>query len=456
MVVSDLRFNVVKPSAGATGTGSNLDPKKMRRIIAEDPDWSLNIVPLLKDLALNHIINNFSNNPILKGLHPKDKIKVLDRIDTKIPLTVTSHLVEDEGYWKRCCKAKWAVCDVSIYDGSWKQMFFERHLEELIENFVPGKTEDEVVDAAIPLCSKYVKQLNIRQLLPPVSDSPKSDENISDLGSDAGSEAPSMDHFEFGTLLEKLPHLEKFKVSYGVRDCGMNFEWSLFHFTQRDCLLLAKSIKSCKHLKKLCIYKSKVDDEKVRVLISHLLDHPNLTEIDFSHNCIGDRGARAIGKLINNRCPKLRKVDVYDNIIRSEGAKAIAFALTKNSTLQSLNLRLNRLGDEGGQVLCKALLKNNTLKELNVASNELTEPTAAILSQVLQSNTSLTSMNLSGNRIGVDGGKQLQEGMESNKTIVELDLRLTEAGQESEYCINLVLKTNQDNAREAEEAQSKK
>ena len=25
-----------------------------------------------------------------------------------------------------------------------------------------------------------------------------------------------------------------------VRDCGMNFEWNLFQFTARDCLLLAK------------------------------------------------------------------------------------------------------------------------------------------------------------------------------------------------------------------------
>ena len=54
-----------------------------------------------------------------------------------------------------------------------------------------------------------------------------------------------------------------------------------------------------------------------------------------------------------------------------------------------------------------------------------------------------------------DGGKQLQEGMETNTTIVEFDLRLTEAGQESEYCINQVLKTNQEKARDAEVANLK-
>ena len=235
----------------------------------------------------------------MKGLHLKDKIKVLEKIDTSIPLDVTAHLVEDEGYWKRCCKSRWQVCDVSIYGGSWKRMFFERHLENLIETFIPDSTDEDLIANALNLSSRYVKRLNIRQLLPPVKEQ-KADDS-SECGSDAGSEASAMDHFEFGNILQKLPHLEEFRVVYGVRDCGMNFEWGLFQFTQRDCLLLAKSIQSCKHLKRLGIQKSKIDDTKVRVLISHFLDHPSLTELDLSHNCISDRGARAVAKLINNR-----------------------------------------------------------------------------------------------------------------------------------------------------------
>jgi hypothetical protein len=47
-----------------------------------------------------------------------------------------------------------------------------------------------------------------------------------------------------------------------------------------------------------------------------------------------------------------------------------------------------------------------------------------------------------------DGGKQLQEGMEENTTITTMDLRLTECGQESEYCINQILAKNKDRARE--------
>lgn len=72
---------------------------------------------------------------------------------------------------------------------------------------------------------------------------------------------------------------------------------------------------------------------QVRVLISHILDHPGLVELDLSNNLIGDRGARAVGKFLNNHS-RLTKLSLTDNQIRAAGAQAIAHALTKNSTLK--------------------------------------------------------------------------------------------------------------------------
>ena len=37
------------------------DLRNMRRIIAEDPDWSLATVPLLVELCVKHIVNNFES-----------------------------------------------------------------------------------------------------------------------------------------------------------------------------------------------------------------------------------------------------------------------------------------------------------------------------------------------------------------------------------------------------------
>ncbi|XP_074662310.1 dynein regulatory complex subunit 5-like [Tubulanus polymorphus] len=426
-----------------------LDLRNMRRIIAEDPEWSLATVPLLGELCVKHIVGNFEfNSKIINDLLPKHKAKVLDKIAVGIPLKVTAQLVEDEGYWKRCCKSRWEICDVSRYGASWKRMYFERNLEEIIEHFVPEQTDPTKLQETLPLSTNFVQRLIVRQLLPPVKECKDVDDEGSDAGSDAG-EGPETDHFDFSNVLPALPNLVEFRVTYGVRDCGMNFEWNLFQFTAKDCLLLAKCIANCKNLKVFQLHRSKVDDDKVRVLISHILDHPGLVELDLSHNMIGDRGARAIGKFLNNRS-KLVKLDISDNQIRAQGAQAIAHALMKNTTLTSLNVRLNRLADEGGAAICRALLKNSTLVEINLGSNEMTEPTAAMLSQVVGKNSTLTTLDLSCNRLGPDGGKQLQEDMADNKTIVHMDLRLTECGQESEYIINQRLSANRDLARERE------
>ncbi|XP_034283941.1 dynein regulatory complex subunit 5 [Pantherophis guttatus] len=438
--------STVPPPSHITIKNPAANPRRMRRLIAEDPEWNLAIVPQLTELCIQHIINNFENNPILERLLPDHQKKVLEKISTSLPLTVTANLISDEGYWKRCCTGRWTVCDVSAYGDSWKRMFFERHLENILKFYIPDTTSPNKVLDLIPLCKEYVKKLEIDQFLPPVKvDQKKEDEDVSDTESDAGIDEPSMDHFDLSLLVPALLHLEELHLSYGVKDCGMNFEWNLFEFTYRDCCSLASAIKKCPTLKVFKLTRSKVDDDKARILILHLLDHPSLVELNLSHNLIADRGARAIGKLINRS--KMVTLNICDNRIRAQGAQAIAHALSKNSILTSLDFRLNCIEDEGGQAICHALLLNSTLMTLHLGGNELSEPTATLFSQVLAQNTTLSHINLSCNHIGLDGGKQLLEGMSDNKTVVEFDLRLAEVGQESEYLINQTIKANQELAR---------
>ena len=56
----------------------------------------------------------------------------------------------------------------------------------------------------------------------------------------------------------------------------MNFAWSLFEFTMVDCQLLAKALKATPTLKVLRLTQSKTTDERGRLIIAHLLDHPSL------------------------------------------------------------------------------------------------------------------------------------------------------------------------------------
>lgn len=103
---------------------------------------------------------------------------------------------------------------------------------------------------------------------------------------------------------------------------------------------------------------------------------------DLSHNKLGDGTGRAIGKLINGRCPNLTVLNLSNNLIEAIGGVSIGHALQNNGTLKELNLRMNNLCDEGVQPIFKALVKNTTLDSLNVGSNNIGESSAPILSEV--------------------------------------------------------------------------
>lgn len=119
----------------------NPELKPVRRIIADDLEWSLRIVPPLTDLALNSLVGSFDASPKYNELLDKHRNQLLKSLPTSVPLKVTAPLIEDEGYWEKCCKEKWPVCDIKQYDNSWKRFYFEKHIEEIVENFIPAQTD---------------------------------------------------------------------------------------------------------------------------------------------------------------------------------------------------------------------------------------------------------------------------------------------------------------------------
>lgn len=190
------------------------------------------------------------DNPILKQLLPEHQQKVLSHLSPELPLAVTANLIDDESYWRRCCMQRWPVCHVARHGGSWKRLFFERHLETLIKHFIPGTTDPAMLLDLLPLCRSYVRRLCVDQLLPPVQlPAPPRPGELSDSGSEGETEEPATDHYQLRDLVAGLSHLEELDLVYGVKDCGMNFEGNLFLFTYRDCHSLAATIKACHTLK---------------------------------------------------------------------------------------------------------------------------------------------------------------------------------------------------------------
>ena len=71
-----------------------------------------------------------------------------------------------------------------------------------------------------------------------------------------------------------------------------------------------------------------------------------LSELDLSHNRIGDAGARSFAAALGERVCALRVLDLSCNIITSRGARRLAAALSTNQALESLRVVSIALGDE--------------------------------------------------------------------------------------------------------------
>uniref|UniRef100_A0A8C4PYT4 T-complex-associated-testis-expressed 1 n=2 Tax=Eptatretus burgeri TaxID=7764 RepID=A0A8C4PYT4_EPTBU len=423
-----------------------------QRTFAEDSEWTLATVPSLHTICLEHIADNFTQNPILHKLTDKQKAKVLLRLSTRLPLSITVPFVHDEDYWRRCFSKRWENCDIMDHGNSWKQAFTERHLKELIEQFVPNVTSPETIMDVVLLYRDYVHHLCIEQLLPHIQDSYSPLVNVGTFDSGKKrdmvdwrkAQVKSYDHFDFTLILDKLCCLQELSLTYGVKRCGMNFEWALFTFTEHDCLSLAKALQICKTLSVLRLRRSQVTDERLDVLLEHLRDHPSLLELDLGYNAIGDQGVCSIAQVIGTR---LRCLTLCDNRIGRSGAHALALLLTRTCMLHSLDLQLNYLGDAGCQAIAGALAGNSSLVKLCLDANNLTEISATSLSHALAQNTMLQTLSLTSNRLGQVGGKVLQEGMVENGSLLELDLRFTEVGEETEWNVRKVLQGNREHWR---------
>lgn len=151
----------------------------MRRVIAEDPDWNLETVPPLVEVCISYIVNNFhtypstippTEEPLLDVLIPSHKEKVLLKLPPSVPLNITAPLISDEGYWERCCRSRWELCDISEHGHCWKRMYFEKNAQEAIEKFVPDQSSLSELQELLRLSSDFIRCLVIRQLLPPPHD----------------------------------------------------------------------------------------------------------------------------------------------------------------------------------------------------------------------------------------------------------------------------------------------
>lgn len=372
------------------------------------------LCPPLTELCVEVLAANFKDHSNFRAIPPKFQTRVVEVLPTDLPLEVTSPQIEDDYYWQRCATERWKNCNVVEHGGKWKRLYLERNLEDEIEALDENQTNMERLIRTVKLSADYVHRLHIKEL---------------------------KSHMDVGLLFQSLPDLTDVGIVYGHRRVGMDYERSMYGMKNADATCLAKAIKyKSNYLTMVNLSSNLMDDDKLRLLVTGLLDNDTVTHLDVSHNRVADRGARALARLLGETSV-ITSLNLCDNEVHGEGGKALGRVLARNRSLLSLNLRLNRLGDDGGRLLAEGLRANRALRELNCCGNAFAVEAARSLSQAFANNRTLTWLDLSCNEVGQEGGRLLRDGLENNTSLTAIDLRQNAVGQHLESAIAEALKS---------------
>lgn len=326
------------------------------------------VIPL-KELCLESVARAFASDQscLREGVLPETlRARIVDLLDVRLDIDLAGRWIADEAYWCRRARARWPSLArpgfaPTARGRSWKQMFFEKHVEEAIvasANYDDAETLDdekngnrraESLDATVRFASKWTRVLSLRGL--------RAGGGSVRLGS---------------TLFEPLAGcLTSLTLQYGKKSAGVGYEPSAFGMAAADCEALARCLPAAETLVRLSLPQNGLDCHRARIIAAGLGDNVSVTVLDLRANAIGCRGARALAKLLDKRSV-LRELELADNAVGEEGALALARALRKNVSLRTLSLRLNAfVGDAGGEALCDAIRKASVAGSTRLESVDL-------------------------------------------------------------------------------------
>eukprot|EP01049_Picozoa_sp_SAG25_P000103 SAG25_NODE_3_length_30426_cov_8.268210_32_plen_192_part_00 len=113
-------------------------------------------------------------------------------------------------------------------------------------------------------------------------------------------------------------------------------------------------------------------DTDTYVTRSRYYPNRSVNTLHLAHNAIGDRGAMAIGQVLESNTT-ITELDLSFNHVKRRGAAAIANALQTNGAcgLQQLDLSHNLLSDESALCFASAMELNQQLQRLDLSDNRV-------------------------------------------------------------------------------------
>ena len=120
----------------------------------------------LQKKCIEVIVANFAQRPIKEVIPPPQMAQITQALPVDLPPIIAGKYVFNENYWKRCCVQRfgWQNCHLEEHGLLWKQMYFEKVLQEKLEDFDPQTEELMEIYDLVDACSDYVFTIKFRQL----------------------------------------------------------------------------------------------------------------------------------------------------------------------------------------------------------------------------------------------------------------------------------------------------
>ncbi|WP_341749041.1 hypothetical protein [Candidatus Tisiphia endosymbiont of Sialis lutaria] len=122
-----------------------------------------------------------------------------------------------------------------------------------------------------------------------------------------------------------------------------------------------KALKVGENIEKIDLYKNKIGNKQIGLLVQALLENNTVKRINLDCNEIDDKGAMLIAKLLEGN-KFIDGVYLHHNKISNKGAKCLIQALENNDRILSLDLSGNKKIGLGLQQDVMKLLHRNILK----------------------------------------------------------------------------------------------
>lgn len=185
---------------------------------------------------------------------------------------------------------------------------------------------------------------------------------------------------------------------------------------------IGRGLKNHPTLQRLLLAGNTLDEHGIKKMCKGLHENTVLQELDISHNSIGGRGASAVAQVLANGNSELRILNLFGNFIGIEGARFIAEALAKNTSLEDIDLGLNRMRPKGVFAIAQAMKQNRTLKVLRLKQNFINDKTAMELCDVLCQQASLEKLCIAGNKVKDAVLNSIANSLQSLEKPVRVDI----------------------------------